>query len=179
MNLDPSSPYLHISLLIPAACYDSSNHCVWTCNDDWIDIWDCGNKLRIATHQLITRLGKSSIEDLVPPPPPSQSKDESMSVSEAISLMLRHIGIESCRLVPEYSTTVVHSLPLAFLEQCCELLDCSVKEEAWGNAQAVVITLEVGKELPSTVSTFSPLPPGCSSVIPGQPEVSSGQDSPP
>ena len=67
-----------------------------------------------------------------------------MSVSEAIGLMLRHIGMESCRLVPEFSTMVVHSLPLSFLEQCSELLECSLKDQAWDNAQAVIITLQVG-----------------------------------
>ena len=95
--------------------------------------------MRIAPHQLAARLGKASIEDLIP----SLSGSKTMSVSEAISLMLRHIGMESCRLVPEFSTTVVHNLPLSFLEQCAELLDCSLKEQAWANAQAIIITLQV------------------------------------
>jgi hypothetical protein len=52
--------------------------------------------------------------------------------------------MESCRLVPEFSTTVVHSLPLTFLEQCCQLLEYSVTDQAWSNVQAVIITLQVG-----------------------------------
>ena len=58
--------------------------------------------------------------------------------------MLRHVGIESCRLVPgcEFSTTVVHNLPLSFLEQCCDLLGCNLKEGSWDNALAVVVTLQ-------------------------------------
>lgn len=105
-------------------------------------MWDCAGKVRIAPHQLATRLGKASIEELVPPSPP-QSGVDAISVSEAISLMLRHIGMESCRLVPEFSTTVVHSLPLIFLDQCSQLLECSVRDELWSNAQAVIITLQV------------------------------------
>ena len=58
--------------------------------------------------------------------------------------MLRHVGIESCRLVPgcEFSTTVVHNLPLSFLEQCCDLLKYSLEEGNWDNALAVVVTLQ-------------------------------------
>ena len=52
--------------------------------------------------------------------------------------------MESCRLVPEFSTTVVHSLPLSFLEQCCQLLEYSMGDQTWPNAQAVIITLQVG-----------------------------------
>ena len=95
----------------------------------------------MAPHQLASRLGKESIEELIPSSP---TESDSISVFEAISLMLRHIGMESCRLVPEFSTTVVHSLPLAFLEQCCQLLEYSVEDQAWPNAQAVIITLQVG-----------------------------------
>ncbi len=131
-----------LALFSVAACYDSCNHCVWTCNDDWIDIWDCAGKVQIAPHQLATRLGKADITDLIPPSLPSGAPD-SISISEAITLMLRHIGIESCRLIPEFSTTVVHSLPLAFLEQCVELLDYSIQDKSWGDAQAVMITLQV------------------------------------
>ena len=136
-------------IYISAACYDSRNHCVWTCNDDWIDVWDCAGKVRVAAHQLASRLGKSSITELIPPPltphqPPHPYSSNTITVAEAISLMLRHVGIESCRLVPgcEFSTTVVHNLPLSFLEQCCDLLRCSVKEGGWDNALAVVVTLQ-------------------------------------
>ena len=129
-----------------AACYDCRNHCVWTCNDDWIDIWDCAGKVKAAAHQLASRLGKNNIKDLIPPVEENQENSHStIHVSEAITLMLRHIGIESCRLVPgfEFSTTVVHSLPLSFLEQCCDLLECSLEEKSWANALAVTITLQV------------------------------------
>ena len=133
-----------------AACYDSSNHCIWTCNDDWIDIWDCAGKVRIANHQLVTRLGKENLEDLIPSSTStgstsSEASSPTISVSEAIGLMLRHIGIESCRLVPEFSTTIMHSLPLAFLQQCCDLLECSIQEKNWSNTQAIIITLQVRK----------------------------------
>ena len=50
----------------PAACYDSRNHCVWTTNDDWVDVWDCAGKVRLAVHHLATRLGKSSASELIP-----------------------------------------------------------------------------------------------------------------
>ena len=128
----------------PAACYDSRNHCVWTCNEDWVDIWDCSNKVRVAVHHLATRLGKKGVSDLLPP---LKSDQTSIPISEAITLMLRHIGVESCRLVPgyEFSNVVVHKLSLAFLRQCCDLLECNVKEENWGNVLPVIITLQVGQ----------------------------------
>ena len=140
--------YTHCVYILPAACYDSRNHCVWTCNDDWIDVWDCAGKVRVAAHQLASRLGKSSVSDLIPPPllphQPHPYSSNSISVSEAISLMLRHVGIESCCLVPgcEFSTTVIHNLPVSFLEQCCDLLQCSLTERSWDNALAVVVTLQ-------------------------------------
>ena len=140
--------HTHTHTHTPAACYDSRNHCVWTCNDDWIDVWDCAGKVRVAAHQLASRLGKSSIAELIPPPLTTHQSHShppnTISVSEAISLMLRHVGIESCRLVPgcEFSTTVVHNLPLSFLEQCCDLLKCSLKERNWDNVLAVVVTLQ-------------------------------------
>lgn len=138
-----SSLFLFSPLLPPsAACYDSRNHCLWTCNNDWIDIWDCAGKVRVAIHHLASRLGKSDITELIPS---LQADQGTIPVSEAITLMLRHIGIESCRLVPgsEFSMTVVHSLPLAFLEQCCDLLDSNVHKENWENALAIVITMQV------------------------------------
>lgn len=96
----------------------------------------------MAIHHLASRLGKSDITELIPS---LQADQGTIPVSEAITLMLRHIGIESCRLVPgsEFSMTVVHSLPLAFLEQCCDLLDSNVHKENWENALAIVITMQV------------------------------------
>ncbi len=125
-----------------AACYDSRNHCVWTANDDWVDIWDCAGRVRVAVHHLATRLGKSSVDELLPP---LRADAKTIHVSEAIALMLRHIGIESYRLVPgyEFSSTVVHHLPLVFLQQCCDLLEASIGEGNWGDAQPIIITLQV------------------------------------
>ena len=50
----------------PAASYDSINHCVWTTNDDSVDVWDCSGKSRPAVHLLAGRLGKPSTQDLIP-----------------------------------------------------------------------------------------------------------------
>ena len=88
--------YTHCVYILPAACYDSRNHCVWTCNDDWIDVWDCAGKVRVAAHQLASRLGKSSVSDLIPlplssptnltrtPPTPSLSLRPSPSCSATL-----------------------------------------------------------------------------------------------
>ena len=133
---------------------------MWTCNDDYIDVWDCTGKVRVAAHQLALRLGKACVEELIPATSPpssssssSSSKPATLPVSEAIALMLRHIGIESCRLAPgfEFTMVVVHSLPLSFLRQCCDLLEAGVAEGAWSNVQAVVVTLQA--VLPSFLST--------------------------
>ena len=63
LRLPPPLPSPSLS----AACYDSRNHCVWTSNNDWLDIWDCSGKVRVAAHHLASRLGKASVEQLIPP----------------------------------------------------------------------------------------------------------------
>ena len=136
---NPVHVTLHASPL-PAACYDPRNLCVWTTNDDWIDVWDCAGKVKLSPHHLDARLGT------IPPNPSSSPVPaDRLPISRAISILLRHIGVESCRLVPglEFSTLVVHSLPLSFLSQCCDLLKRGVGLSEWGNIQAVIITLQV------------------------------------
>ena len=67
------------------------------------------------------------------------------SVSEAIRLLLRHIGIESCRLVPscDMKTVIPHNLSVVFLEQCCDLLSSAMADHDWENCQALIVTLLV------------------------------------
>lgn len=69
------------------------------------------------------------------------------SVSEAIRLLLRHIGIESCRLMPssDMKTAIPHNLSLAFLEQCCDLLSSAMTGHDWENCQAIIVTLLVSR----------------------------------
>lgn len=100
----------------------------------------------MAVHHLATRLGKSSVADLIPP---LRANGDSIHISDAITLILRHIGIESYRLVPgyEFSTIVVHHLPISFLQHCCDILEASVANDNWGNALPIVITLQVGSSL--------------------------------
>ena len=136
---------LHADECLPsalAACYDAKSHCVWTLCDNGVDVWDCAGRCRIALHQLAQRLADGSIEKLIPS---TCGQAESISVAEAISLMLRHIGIESCQITPSKGVggAVVHSLPLLFLQQCCDQLEWSVEEKNWANVQATVITLQV------------------------------------
>ena len=71
----------------------------------------------------------------------------SFSVSEAIRLLLRHIGIESCRLVPggDHRGVVPHNLSLTFLEQCCDLLESAMATRDWENCQALTVTLLVSE----------------------------------
>jgi E3 ubiquitin-protein ligase HECTD4 len=140
------SPNLHCALAKGASmnsmavCYDYHNHCVWTSNDDWIDTWDCTGKVRLAVHHLATRLGKTSASELIPELDKSQ---KTVEVSEAISLLLRHIAIESCRLVPssEMRSVVPHHLSLVFLDQCCDLLTAAMSQRDWENCQAISVTL--------------------------------------
>ena len=60
-------------------------------------------------------------------------------------MLLRHIGLESCRLVPgrEMRGVAPHSLPLSFLEQSCDLLESSLAGGDWENCLALVLTLLV------------------------------------
>lgn len=96
----------------------------------------------MALHQVAQRLAGGGIEKLIPS---SSSQLDTIGVAEAISLMLRHIGIESCQIAPSrgIGTAVMHSLPLLFLQQCCDQLEWSLEEKNWPNVQAIVITLQV------------------------------------
>ncbi len=127
-----------------AACYDPRNLCVWTTNDDWVDVWDCAGKVKVSSHHLDARLGRLE-QNGDTQSEPSGDTSRTLCVSSAISILLRHIGVESCRLVPglEFSTLVVHSLPLSFMSQCCDLLESSVHVESWGNVQPIIVTLQV------------------------------------
>ena len=145
---------------------------MWSCNDNWLDVWDCARKVRIAPHQLASRLGQPSVDALIPF---SAHPSDTITVSQAISLMLRHIGMESCRLVPDFSTTVVHNLPLAFLEQCCRLLQCSLQDQAWDNAQAILVTLQVCQRREERESKVLFFLSGCFAVFSEQSENSLGE----
>ncbi len=128
-----------------AACYDPRNLCVWTTNDDWIDVWNCAGKVKVSSHHLDERLGKLE-QNSDPQLEQNEDNSHTLCITSAISFLLRHIGVESCRLVPglEFPNLVLHSLPLSFLSQCCDLLGSSVAVESWGNVQVIIVTLQVG-----------------------------------
>lgn len=135
-------------LFLTAACYDPRNLCVWTTNDDWVDLWNCAGKVKVSSHHLDARLGPLEPNEATAL---EQNGDtpQTLRVSSAISILLRHIGVESCRLVPglEFSTVVPHALPLSFMSQCCDLLESSVHVASWGNVQAVIVTLQVSETI--------------------------------
>ena len=128
----------------PAACYDATNHCVWTASDDWIDVWTCASCVRPAAHLLAVRMNHPSLSSLIPPSPTADAPG-TILLRDAIDLLLRHSGIESCRLVPsrDFSDPITHSLSLKFLRHCCIILEYSVEEKSWNNALASIITLQV------------------------------------
>ena len=116
---------------------------MWTLCDNGVDVWDCAGRCRIALHQVAQRMTEGSIEKLIPAI--SCGQVDSINVGEAVALMLRHIGIESCQISPVngMGTYMTYSLPLVFLEQCCDQLKWSMEEKSWSNVQAIVITLQV------------------------------------
>lgn len=126
-----------------ATCYDGINHCVWMTCDEWIDVWRCGSRVRPAAHLLAVRMNHTSLPAFIPPPTTSST----IPLSEVIELLLRHSGIESCRLASsrDLGSPISHNLSLAFLENCITILQCCVKECHWNNALANVITLEVSE----------------------------------
>ena len=49
---------------------------MWTSHDDWVDVWECAGKTRLAVHHLTARLGKSSTSALIPQPDKNQKTME-------------------------------------------------------------------------------------------------------
>ena len=118
---------------------------MWTVCDTWIDIWTCIGRVRPAAHLLAARMGQDSLEKLIPTSQEEQTS-ETIPIEEAIVLLLRHSGMESCRLTPgkDFGTPVVHSLSLSFLTHCCDILEHCIARDQYENALANVITLQVG-----------------------------------
>lgn len=135
---------MYLILLIPAACYDYQNHCVWTVCDDWIDVWTCVGRVRPAAHILAVRMGQPSQSDLIPAL--TEGSPETIQIRKAIQLLLRHSGIESCRLSPgkDFGSPVTHNLSLSFFSHCCDILEYSIAHDQLDNALTCVITLQVG-----------------------------------
>ena len=135
-HLSPPHQYL-----LPAACYDSINHCVWTVSDDWVDVWSCAGRVRPAAHLLAVRMNHGSVSSLIPSP----SQGAASTLRDTIDLLLRHSGMESCRLVPSqaFSRPVEHNLKLTFLRHVLSIVQCSVEEKSWNNVLANIITLQV------------------------------------
>ena len=86
-------------------------------------------------------MGKLTPEHLIPILPDS----DTISITEAIRLLLRHSGIESCRLTPgkDFYVPVPHSLTLKFLDYSCSILEYSLDKQEMDNCLSIVITLQV------------------------------------
>ena len=99
----PPPPPPSLSLSFSAACYDSINHCVWTSNDDWVDVWDCCGKVRPAVHLLASRLGKSSTQELIPDTDNSQKTVEGVNIDQITYLgyLLLIISLRGNKVAPE------------------------------------------------------------------------------
>ncbi len=86
-------------------------------------------------------MGKSHLKDLIP----DHTDSDTVSITEAILLLLRHSGIMSCRLTPakDLSLPVPRSLLLAFLDNCCSILEYCLNNKQIDNCLSILITLEV------------------------------------
>ena len=99
-------------------------------------------------------MGKPSLNDLIPNT--LESDTDTISIGRAVELLLRHSGIESCRLTPgkDFSVPVAHSLTLKFLEHCCDILEYSIHRNYLDNALTIVITLQVGVAINTIITNF-------------------------
>ena len=123
-----------------AYCYDHIDHCLWSVTDEWVDLWTCIGKVKPAPHLLALRMGKSCLKDLIPDLPDS----DTVSITDAILLLLRHSGIMSCRLTPakDISLPAPRSL-ISILDNCCGILEYSLDHNHIDNCLSIIITLEV------------------------------------
>ena len=108
-----------------------------------MDVWSCAGRVRPAAHLLAVRMNHDSVSSLLPSP---SSQDTAITLRDTIDFLLRHSGMESCRLVPSqaFFHPVDHCLYLSFLTHVLSILHCSVEEKSWNNVQANIITLQVG-----------------------------------
>ena len=90
-------------------------------------------------------MGHPSLDGLIPTQS-THPESQSIPIREAIRLLLRHSGVESCRLSPgkDFGSPVPHNLSLSFLEHCCDILEYSIANKQLDNALTCVITLQVG-----------------------------------
>lgn len=102
-------------------------------------------RVRPAAHLLAVRMGQDSLEKLIPTSQEEQAS-ETITIQEAIVLLLRHSGMESCRLTPgkDFGIPVVHSLSPSFLTHCCDILEHCITRDQYDNTLANIITLQVG-----------------------------------
>ena len=131
----------YVCLFSPkAACYDFHSHSVWASCAHWIGAWHSPGKTFVPAQRLAHSCVRRSVnEQLV------AVDDNSLPLSAAISMILDHVGLQSCLLVPGVEAAIAykHSYPLSFLEQCCDLLENSLSEGRWSNCLSLLVSLQV------------------------------------
>uniref|UniRef100_A0A1X7UQ08 HECT domain-containing protein n=1 Tax=Amphimedon queenslandica TaxID=400682 RepID=A0A1X7UQ08_AMPQE len=122
------------------ASYDRFNHCVWSVAGDWVDLWACTGQVRPSAHSLAARMGltPSHLQLL------EDKENDDIIVEDVITLLLRHSGMESCRLTrgKDIGQPIAHNLSLSFLKHTVTILKYTVDMDQLDNALSCVITLQ-------------------------------------
>lgn len=119
--------------MILGACYDTTNHAVWTLSNSWIDLWECPGSL--ALHQVAKMLGKANVNDLLH----NCATGDTLPITDTIDMLVKHLGMQSCqkdKSCPD-STTV-------YLNQCISILKKGVIALQWDVVHCMTALLQVG-----------------------------------
>lgn len=114
-----------------AACYDATNHAVWTLTNDWVDLWECPGSL--ALHQVAKMLGKSSVDELLY----GCTGGDTMPITDTIDTLVRHLGMQGCQKDKSCPDSM-------YLEQCISILKRGVVSLQWDVVHCMIALLQVG-----------------------------------
>lgn len=118
-------------ILYTGACYDPTNHAVWTLASDWIDLWQCPGSL--ALHQVAKMLGKASVDDLLY----GCTTGDTLPISDTIDTLVRHLGMQGCQKDKSCPDSM-------YLKQCISILKKGVLAQQWDVVHCMVALLQVG-----------------------------------
>lgn len=112
------------------ACYDATNHAVWTLASGWIDLWECPGSL--ALHQVAKMLGKTSVDKLLY----GCTTGDTLPIADTIDTLVKHLGMQGCQKDKSCSDAV-------YLKQCISILKKGVIALQWDVVHCMAALLQV------------------------------------
>lgn len=117
--------------VILGACYDATNHTVWTLANSWIDLWECPGSL--ALHQVAKMLGKTSVDELLY----GSMTGDTLPIAVTIDTLVKHLGMQGCQKDKSCPDAM-------YLRQCISILKKGVIAQQWDVVHCMTALLQVG-----------------------------------